>query len=313
MRVAGAVRAVLALAASQHGAVGRPQAAEVGMSHEMIASRTRSGVFTEPVPGVLVVAGAPRTWRQRLIIPTLIRAGGVSVSHTSAASLHRWDGYGESDIHIAVEAGRFPEIPGVIVHRDGTWDPNDHTVVDNVPCTNIARTLCDLGAVVKDDDRVEQALDDALRHGASEKWIRQTLERVDRPGPSGTARLRRVLERPDRAGALPDSMFERMVERACTRLPAPVRQHEVREIGGTRTAYLDVAWPEAMLAVEATSVRWHGDPARKRKDKQRDMWLKRKGWQVEYPTWEEATAPEEFVAMLESLYLTRLRGLGRAS
>ena len=67
-----------------------------------------------------------------------------------------------------------------------------------------------------------------------------------------------------------------------------------------------------MLGVEATSVRWHGDPTRKRKDKQRDMWLKRQGWHIEYPTWEEAHDSDEFVAMLESMYLGRLRAL-RAS
>jgi hypothetical protein len=214
---------------------------------------------------------------------------------------------------VTVAADRFPVLPGVTVHRDGVWDDRDHTRVDNIPCTNVARTLCDLGAVVKDDDIVEKALDDALRRGASERWIRETLDRVDRPGPSGTARLRRVLARPDRVGALPDSMFERIVERACNRLPPPVRQLEVSEVRGTRTAYLDVAWPEAMLGVEATSVRWHGDPTRKRNDKQRDMWLKRQGWHIEYPTWEEAHAPDEFVEMLEAIYLSRLRAPRRAS
>ncbi|HMK10541.1 MAG TPA: hypothetical protein VK461_03115 [Acidimicrobiales bacterium] len=313
MRTASADGAVAALAASQHSAFGRRQAAAIGFSQKMIDARKRAGVLDEPIDGVLVFTSALRTWKQRLIIPTLIRPGGVVVSHSSAARLHGLDGFLGDTVHVTVTSGRFPAFPGVVVHRDGVWDENDHTRIDNIPCTNVARTLCDLGAVVKSDDRVEQALDDALRHGASEKWIRETLERVDRPGPSGTARLRRVLDRPDRAGALPGSMFERLVERACTRLPTPVRQYEVKEIGGARTAYLDVAWPEAMLGVEATSVRWHGDPSRKRSDKQRDMWLKRQGWHIEYPTWEEAKAPEEFVAMLESIYLTRVRAPRRAS
>jgi hypothetical protein len=313
MCAAGADGAVAALAASQHSAFGRRQAAEIGISNEAIATRLRSGAWLEPVPGVLVVAAAPRTWQQRLIIPTLIRPGGVVVSHVSSARLAGLDGFVDRSVHVMVEAGRFPTIAGVIVHRDGVWDARDHARVDNIPCTNVARTLCDLGAVVRDDDIVERALDDALRRGANERWIRETLDRVDRPGPSGTARLRRVLARPDRAGGLPDSMFERIVGRACKRLPPPVRQLEVREAGGTRTAYLDVAWPDAMLGIEATSVRWHGDPTRKRKDKQRDMWLKRDGWHLEYPTWEEAHAPTEFVSMLEAIYLGRLGAPRRAS
>ena len=313
MCAAGADGAVAALAASQHSAFGRRQAAEIGISNEATAARVRNGAWLEPIPGVLVVAAARRTWQQRFIIPTLIRPGGVVVSHSSAARLHGLDGFTDDRVHVTVVAGRFPTMPGVKVHRDGMWDPNDHTRVDNIPCTNIARTLCDLGAVVKSDDLVEQALDDALRKGVSEKWIRQTLERVDRPGPSGTARLRRVLARPDRAGRLPDSVFERLVERACTNLPPPVRQHPVHETGGRRVAYLDIAWPEAMLGVEATSVRWHGAPSRERNDKQRDMWLKREGWHIEYPTWEEAVHPAEFVAMIEALYLNRVRVPRRAS
>ncbi len=63
----------------------------------------------------------------------------------------------------------------------------------------------------------------------------------------------------------------------------------------------------------ATSVRWHGAPSRERNDKQRDMWLKRDEWHIEYPTWEEALQPAEFVAMIESLYLSRVRVPRRAS
>jgi hypothetical protein len=313
MRAGGADGAVAALAASQHGAFGRWQAASLQISNEAIAARLKNGVWLEPVAGVLVVAAAPPTWRQRLMVATLIRPGRVVVSHRAAAALHRLDGFREGPIDAMVDAPRHPVLPGVKVHRDGAWDPNDHTRVDNIPCTNTARTLCDLGAVVKRDDLVEQALDDALRKGVSEKWIRQTLERVDRPGPSGTARLRRVLARPDRAGRLPDSVFERLIERACRNLPPPVRQHPVHETDGRRVAYLDIAWPEAMLGVEATSVRWHGAPSRERNDKQRDMWLKREGWHIEYPTWEEAVHPAEFVAMIESLYLNRVRVPRRAS
>jgi hypothetical protein len=306
MRTAGADRAVAALAAKQHSALGRWQAASIGLSHEAVASRLRNGVLTEPVPGVLTVAGAPVTWRQRLMIPTLIRPGGVVASHRAAAALHGFDGFPEEIVEITVEARRHPQMDGVVMHRDGAWDPRDHTVVDGIPCTNIARTLCDLGAVVP-QNRVEGALDDALRR-VSERWIRETLGRVDRPGPSGTATLRRILALPDRAGALPAKMFERLVDRVCASggLPPPVRQLQVHERGGYRVACLDLAWPDAMLAVEATSLRWHGAPGRSRRDKERDMWLKRDGWAIEYPTWEQAQAPDEFVEMLEAMYRSRI-------
>ena len=54
MHAAGAERAVAALAASQHGAFGRRQAASVGFSRKMIATRFGSGVLPRTDPGVLV-------------------------------------------------------------------------------------------------------------------------------------------------------------------------------------------------------------------------------------------------------------------
>ena len=42
----------------------RRQAAEIGISNEATAARVRNGAWLEPIPGVLVVAAARRTWQQ---------------------------------------------------------------------------------------------------------------------------------------------------------------------------------------------------------------------------------------------------------
>ena len=155
-----------------------------------------------------------------------------------------------------------------------------------IAVTSIARTLVDLGAVVS-DDRVEQALDDAIRRGYSLRWITETLDRVDRPGPSGCASLRRVLARPDRQGPIPDSMFERSMERMAVAggMPQPERQFRVYDgLGSTHgglgilVAQLDAAWPAAKLGVEAHSARWHDGNRRGRADQRRDNRLAGLGW-----------------------------------
>src|SRR5215470_19364165 len=92
MNAAGAERAVAALAASQHSAFGRHQAALSGMSSKVVAARLRSGVLCEPLPGVLAFTSAPNTWKQRLIIPTLTAPGGVFAACRAAAELHELDG-----------------------------------------------------------------------------------------------------------------------------------------------------------------------------------------------------------------------------
>jgi hypothetical protein len=43
------------------------------------------------------------------------------------------------------------------------------------------------------------------------------------------------------------------------------------------------------------------------------MWLKRQGWAIEYPTWEEARRPGEFVALFEAMYVSGVRVPRRAS
>jgi hypothetical protein len=143
----------------------------------------------------------------------------------------------------------------------------------------------------------------------SERWIRETLARVDRPGPSGTATLRRIFELPDRSGALPDSWFERLVERllASTVLPPPVRQHRVAETGGTRVAYLDLAWPEVGLAVEPSGAKGHAGDRNRRRDHARDFWLSAESWEVLYALWADQRDPERFCRSVEKVYLRRLR------
>ncbi len=158
-----------------------------------------------------------------------------------------------------------------------------------------------------DDDVVEQALDDALRKGFSLRWITETLDRVDRPGKSGTASLRRVLARPDREGRTPDSRFERLVERVIVgaKLPRPVRQHPVHEATGKLLGTIDVAWPDLQLGIEATSKRWHGALSQTRRDIARDAAITGLDWKLLYPEWRDSIDPATFVHVVAREYRVR--------
>ncbi len=306
MHADGADCAVAALATSQHGAFGTRQAAERGVTKKERLVRVNRGQWLAPMRGVLVVAGSPDTWHQRLMIGVLA-SGGIA-SHRAAAALHALDGIAPGRLEVSVAAGRMPRVPGFVVHRVAPLAPVDLTVVDGIPTTNIARTLCDLGAVVN-DEVVEQALDEALRRGFSLRWIEQTLDRLERPGPSGTASLPRVLGRPDRVGRLPDSKFERLIERLVVAggLPQPVRQHPVYAPTDVLLGKIDIAWPDVMLGVEATSARWHEGPRRGRNDQVRDLRIRRRGWELLYPTWQDTIEPAEFTATALDIYRARLR------
>lgn len=289
------------------------QALATGATRTELATVVTRGTWRREMRGVLVDNAAPRTWKQEFAIGVL-GTGGVA-SHRAAARLHELDGFDRAGPELSVRAPRQPRQVRAVVHRVKSLERRDVVVVDGIPTTSIARTLCDLGAVV-DDDKVEQALDDALRRGCSLRWIEETLDRLERPGPSGTSSLRRVLQLPDRTGPLPDSLFERLVERAIRSLdlPEPQRQIEVVDESGNTVARIDIGWPAIRLGIEADSERWHSGHRRARAGRARDNRLAGLGWELIYAGWHHVKDPEPFVRDVGATY-ARLaqRGPGSAA
>lgn len=331
--------ALLRYAATQHGVISAAEAANFDVTRAQLRSGIRRGDWLTPHSGVFISAAAPATWMQRCMVATQ-RSGGL-ISHRAAARLHGLDGFHDSEsgarggggsrvgrssssggrsgdgesglVELTVPDSRFRATGEFLIHRTCVLDPEDRTVTSGIAVTSIARTLADLGAVVS-DDRVEQALDDAIRRGYSLRWITETLNRVDRPGPSGCASLRRVLARPDRQGPIPDSMFERSMERMAVAggMPQPERQFSVYDgLGsthgglGTLVAQLDAAWPAAKLGVEAHSARWHDGNRRGRADQRRDNRLAGLGWELLYLSWWDLQHPARFQSDLAAAYALR--------
>ena len=139
-------RAVAELAASQHRAFTRKQAAELNFDRRRVATALRSGWLAEPVPNVLVLNDAPVTWHQRLMVVVLAAGGHGVASHRSAAqapsvstaSRHR---AGERDRSRSTSAG-VPARPGVRgdSSRASARAVRPH-VVDGIPCTTSAHAL----------------------------------------------------------------------------------------------------------------------------------------------------------------------------
>jgi hypothetical protein len=305
-------RVVAELAAAQHGVVTRAQAAERGLDRARLRAVFSRGLVEQIQPNVLRLVGAPRTWHQDLMAACLTCGG--TASHRSARALARLDGpLGVAPIELTVARRVVRPVAGAIVHRVEELPRCDVTVVDGIPVTNIARTLCDLGAVVSSDE-VEQALDDALRRGASPRWIEQTLARLERPGPSGTGTLRRVLQLPDRQGVVAGSWRERVTARllAHPELTPMALQHEIRTADGRHIATVDMAVLDARVGVEFHSDQWHYGPRRGRKDRRRDLAAGRVGWELHYlDRSDHATPADALAAILDIVRLRRALFSGR--
>jgi hypothetical protein len=194
----------------------------------------------------------------------------------------------------------------VIVHHTSQLDKKDLVTVTGIPCTSKARTLADLGSVVS-PDVVLQVLIGAHRDGLSLRTIRSVAQRLHRPGQQGTKVLLGHLDAFARAGNVPESWFEEVVRRIIDHpdLPRLIPQYELRHEGRV-VARFDHAFPDARVAVESHSKRFHFGPVREAVDEDRDLRVQRLGWVVVYLGWHATRRPSEVLEILKDVVAGRL-------
>ncbi len=241
---------VAKIAARQLGVVTRHQLTEIGVSDDEIRTRVARGVWRRSRRGVFVVAGAPTTWEQTLLVAVLAGGPGAVASHLSAARLHRFPDVVTQALEVSVPPGRQPRVPGARVHRPGSLGHHDVMRVGSIPATSFARTLCDCSGRMS-LGQLGRALDDGLvRRATSLRAVDRCVSAVA-PGPGRKPSLLRLLldERgPEtaRAESRPEARLYRLIVDAG--LPAPVQQHWV-DVDGERYR-LDLAYPALRVAVE---------------------------------------------------------------
>jgi very-short-patch-repair endonuclease len=272
-------------AASHHGALTRSQAAENGLSSKDVRRLLRDGVLIEPAPGVLVVVGSVRSWQQEMYVATLASKGAGVAGFRSGAAIQGLDGYARESVELLLPGKRRILLPNLVCHH-GPMGPEhslDFTEVDGIRCTGVARTLCDLGSV-DPKERVAMAFESAWRNGYSLTWMRQTAERLHRPGQRGTGVLMRLLDSAETRPTPTESALEVRVERALSGIPGVVRQFSIFDAKGRFIARTDFAIPELKIAIEAHSRRFHFGPENEQRDSQREALVQAEGWIVRYVT-----------------------------
>jgi very-short-patch-repair endonuclease len=288
---------ISALAGGQHWAVARSQLIAGGVPGPVVDRRLHNGLLVPVHAGVYVVAGSERTWPQRIAAATLAAGPGAAASHRAAGFLHGLDGV-EPRPEVTVRRGRAPRPAGVVVHRATTLPAADVEERDGIPRTPVAATLVGLAAVLS-APRLEAALDDALVRGlVSSSYLARRIE-GGRRGQAGVATLRMLLE-VRQGGRWTQSEFERRLFAvlAAAGVPLPVPQFEVVLPGGRRI-YLDFAWPELLLAIEANSYRHHASRRDWSRDHVRNNAAIALGWRILPVTWTELVeSPDLLVALL---------------
>jgi hypothetical protein len=291
-------RRLLRRAARQHGLVTRGQALAAGLTADQVDHRLASGRWVALRRGVYVVAGTPSTYEQQVLAACLAVGPPCVASHRTAGRLHGLQLPPPERIDLTVLGDRQTRRPGVRLHRSRHLPRADLAVRAHVPVTSVARTLVDVGG-----DGLGPVVDDVLRRGLTTlAELRRCLDRLGRGGRR-TAALARVLAERGPGHDPGGSDREAQVARALVAagLPAPVQQHMVVVAG--RTFHLDVAYPEARVAVEFDGWDAHRGFEAFHGDRERARLLVAAGWRLLHVT--ARTTPADLVRDVRALLLRR--------
>jgi hypothetical protein len=229
---------------------------------------------------------------------------GAVLSHRSAAALLALRDWGHTKIEVTVPSRSSRRHEGIKVHRSTTLTDNDVTVVNNIPCTTVARTLLDLAEVVT-RRQLERAFDQGeILEVLDLKAIEDQL--VRNPTRPGAKAVRKVLET-HYIGKTPTWSENEEALLAITRslgIPDPdTNQFVVLDDGGPPIR-VDFVWRDQRVALEADSDKWHNTRQRFEQDRVRDQRLIAAGWTIIRTTWRQMTQrPHELRPLLLTLLL----------
>ncbi len=271
------------LALEHDGVVTIDAALDAGMSRSSVYRRVRAGEWRSHGNGVYSIADHPQTARTRLRVETLILGESAVLSGLGAAYWH-----GLADQAPRIITVTVPPSKNVLAVRKSVRlryrDLEDADVVTRVGLPVIGVPLSALeGAVEGGAEVVDNAL---LLHRVSIAQLHAAAGR--RRGRSGHPEMVRLLEGVgDGARSAAERVMATLLRRA--RIRGWVANYP------TAGYYVDVAFPEKMLAVEIDGFASHGGARAFQRDRTRRNALTTAGWTVINFTWADLTDRPEYV------------------
>jgi hypothetical protein len=279
-------REIARLARDQHGLVSVHQLEPVGGTRRHLARRAQIGQLDQVNHHVFRLAGALPAWESRVLAAVLSAGPGTSASHFTAAALWGLDGFGRSGRpEISVPRGQLPRPSDARCHTSTDLDRCTIAPRSGIPCTDLARTVLDVGRFVG-LERLDRVVENSRRlHDLPVSTLVETLFTHARQGRHGIRKLRAILDRHLDRTEVTDSDFELMVIGLLAEhgFPAPVLHHEVR-VRDVLIAEVDLAWPDQLVAAELHG-RDHLRPEVWERDQVKLVELDALGWTVLPFTW----------------------------
>lgn len=272
------------LARRQHGLVARHQA---DVSDSAWRRAIAAGTLIELHRGVVRLVGTSDTPEQRILAAVLAAGPGAMASHRSAAHLHGVPGAGARPVDVViprrsadddghVRGRRVNRLAGVELHRPRDLDRTVPHRIDSIPCTNLLRTLLDLGAVAP--HLVHGAVGHSLTNDlASIAAIETALLEHARKGRHGVTALRCALDDWAIDAKPADSVLEPAMRRLVERYDLPPVEFHAR-IGGREVDFHVLGTP---IVIECDGWRYHGrDRDQFERDRRNDAEFAAHGWIV---------------------------------
>ena len=289
---------VLALAQEQHSTVELAQMQACGASRTWVSRHVKEGIIVRAGPSAYRVAGVRRTFETRSMAAVLSARGPALVSHRSAAYLHGFERMGQPGrVDVTVPRHRRPRSrTGITVHESRAFDLAGATVRNRIPVTSVARTILDCAPLTPTPIRL---LDEALRRRMvtwDDLWACYLAHNI--AGRREVVPFRRILL--ERDGNTPaGSDFARMMAAMLTGagLPQPAFEHRVVVNG--HEYYLDLAWPDRLVAVECNDAGSHDTPKAFRRDPMKRNRCEAIGWRyLEFTWWDLVRNTAEVAAQV---------------
>ncbi len=262
------------LARDQHGLLTRTT---TRLSNDSWRRAIEAGTFVPVHRDVVRVPGAPTTNAQRIAASVMAVGDGALASHRSAAYL--WGLVDDAGHHLHVidpDGRRHPSLADTTVHR-----PSDRRRLrpfrkQQIPCTTLPRTLCDLG--INDPDEVSGAVGRALSKQLIDlQALRAVISEHSKHGRAGIPILRRAVEEWTIDHRPADSVLELAFADLAHRYRLPPFSFHERLEGWE----VDFRFVGTTLVVECDGWATHGaDRAQFERDRQRDADLVAAGWRV---------------------------------
>ncbi|MDQ8045089.1 MAG: type IV toxin-antitoxin system AbiEi family antitoxin domain-containing protein [Solirubrobacteraceae bacterium] len=271
--------AIRELAVAPHWVVTTDALVELGMSKDRIRRWQREGLLDRAARGVYALErNRPKLsdfWAAHLSI-----GDAGYLSSMSAIDLHGIANKPRRPVHLTVSGSRPRPQDGILVHSSPLL-PDDVTVVDDLPCTSVARTLLDVASQV-DDAELDRLVDRVVHLRLfDQRAFDRLLER--KHGRPGCQALRAAIGRLDHNSGNNRSEHERRLIALIrdSDLPTPVVNHR---LGPWE---VDVHWLNTRGVVEADSDQFHSSPAQLAADIAKQAALKAYGFVVHRVTWRE--------------------------